>query len=360
MDFIKGMDISMLKELEDLGVAYYTAQRVKKDCLDILKEYDVNAIRLRIWNHPYDVEMNPYGGGTNDYNTTRDLAKRVVEKGMDFFLDFHYSDFWADPGKQIPPKSWVNMGWEELGEAVYQYTYETINNLKKENLMPNMVQIGNEITNGLLWPIGKLSNVENMAHLLNAGIQATKDVSKEIKIMLHLDDGGNNALYRRWFDSILPYELDFDVIGLSYYPFWHGTLEDLSYNLNDISKTYNKDVIVAETAYGFTTKEYGSEAAIFSDELAEKVPYEVSPEGQAHFMNDLMKVIKEVGGERGLGFFYWEPGWVPTPKSFWASEIGKEYIKDDCSGENAWANLALFDFEGVALPALEAIRKFNG
>lgn len=351
------MDISVQNEIEQLGAKYYNCDK-ENDVIQILKDFNVNAIRLRLWCNPYDENNRPYGGGTNDLPTTISLAKRAKHKDMQFLLDLHYSDFWADPGTQIKPKAWKNLSGEALQEAVYKYTFETIKELSDNGVMPDMVQVGNEITNGFLWPDGKFDNIESMTRLLSKGIKAVKDFNSNIKTVIHLDNGGNNKLYRNWFDKISYGNLEFDIIGLSYYPFWHGTLDELIYNMNDISTRYNKDVMVVETAFPFTTEGVKSKATIFTDEHEKTVPYAANKQGQCKFMLDLMKAIKDVDNNRGIGFFYWEPTWININQAYWAKDAGMKYLNNDNTLSNVWSNLALFDFSGNALPALDVIKDF--
>lgn len=357
MDFIKGVDISMLKELEMLGARYFDNGE-ERELMEILKDYGINAVRLRLWHNPYDEDLKPYGGGTNDFITTTELADRIIKNGIEFALDIHYSDFWTDPQKQFKPKAWQKLSEKELEEEVYRYTYEVLNKLRAKGLLPSIVQIGNELTNGFLWPEGKLPNYDGMIRLLKAGIEAVKKVDSNIKIILHLDWGGDNELYRRWFDVATNAGVNFDIIGLSYYPYWHGTLDELEANMNDISKRYDKDVMVVETAYGFTTENCGSKAMVFSKELADKTPFEASKRGQAEYMKELMKRIREVKNGRGKGFFYWEPAWLPIDGTSWAWAAGKRFIGDDSPEGNSWANQGLFDFDGNVLPALKEIKNF--
>ncbi|MCM1087246.1 MAG: glycosyl hydrolase 53 family protein [Muribaculaceae bacterium] len=367
MEFLKGMDISSLKEVESLGGRFYD-HGVEKDVLDILKSYGANAVRLRLWNDPYSEDGKPYGAGGNDLPTTIELAKRAMGKGMKVLLDFHYSDCWADPGKQRVPKAWRGMNLEQLEKAVYDYTKETLETLKEENAFPTLVQVGNEVSNGLLWPYGKTPDYDSMIKLLNAGIRGVRAVDKNIPIMIHLDNGGNNALYREWFDHFMEKGEDFQIIGLSYYPFWHGTLDDLSNNLNDIALRYGKELMLAEVSMGFTMEDYASYEKLEPHErkgmatrpaLVEQVPYPMTKEGQKAYLEDLFARIKQVPGGKVSGFFYWEAAWIPVPGSGWASEEAIAYMEEKGPGGNEWANQALFDYDGNALPALEAIRDFT-
>ncbi len=368
MDFIKGMDLSTLDEVERLGGKFYNKGQVG-DAMTILKEYGMNLLRLRLWNHPYDDAGTSFGAGTCDLPTVMRLARRAKNLGMTWCLDFHYSDFWTDPGKQRIPRAWAHMDVPEMTQAVYTFTADTLKKLADVDLLPDMVAVGNEITNGLLWPLGLKPNWENLVGFINAGIQAVRECNQQIPIMIHLDNGGNNELYRDWFDHYFRYGgNDFDYMGLSYYPFWHGSLADLRNNMNDMAERYHKDMIVAEVSTGFTLEDYQTYEKLPDDrrkgmatkpELAAKVPYPMSPEGQKSFMEDMMELIKGIREGRGKGFMYWEPAWIPVPGSEWASEAAISYMKEKGPGGNEWANQALFDYDGNALPALEAIRDFK-
>lgn len=364
--FIKGMDISTLLEVERLGGKFYK-DGVEMELLSILENYNVNAVRLRLWNNPYSEDGKPYGAGGNDFETTCALAKRALDKHMGFLLDFHYSDFWTDPGKQVIPKAWQGKNVEQLEQAVYEYTKATLQALKDEDAFPTMIQVGNELSNGLLWPYGKVPEYDNIARFVNAGIRGVRAVDPKVPIMIHLDNGGNNELYRTWFDEFMKRGGDFQIIGLSYYPFWHGTLEDLADNMKDIAVRYGKELIVAEVSMGFTMEDYQSYEKLPDEkrkgmatrpELAAKVPYPMTPGGQCGFMQDLMALIKNVPEGKGKGFFYWEPAWIPVEGSGWATEEALEYIQDKGPCGNEWANQALFDYDGNALPALRIIRDF--
>lgn len=356
MRFIKGMDVSMVKELEEHGAAYYLNGE-KKDLFEILKVSGVNLVRLRLWNNPYSESGEAYGGGTNDLNTTIELAKRVIGHGLEFMLDLHYSDFWADPAKQLKPKEWKNLSGSDLQSAVYCYTVDTLCRMKEENLLPSIVQVGNEITNGLLWPDGNIENIEVMALLLKAGMRGVKEVDPSIKILLHLDFGTDNIMYRNWFANIAPYELAFDMIGMSYYPYWNGSIDSLVHNMNDISQTFQKDVLVAETAIGYTTDSLGCQGVIFSEELEKQTGYPATKVGQERFLKDLYDGVRRVKDHRGIGVLYWEPAWLPIPECTWAKQIGCKYMKDTAEVGNSWANQALFDASGNANQALINLEK---
>lgn len=351
MEFIKGMDISMIKELEHSGATYRLNEK-EEDLFHLLKECGTNMVRIRIWPDPYDEKGNSYGGGGNDLQTTIGIAKRTVESGMDFMLDFHYSDFWADPAKQIKPKAWRKLTGEALETAVYLHTVDTLKALKNRKLVPSMVQVGNEITKGLLWPDGYVDRSESMAGLLWAGIKGVREECQEAKIVLHLDFGTDNEMYRQWFDRIAPYRLDYDVIGMSYYPHWNGSLNKLLDNMDDISSRYDKDVLVAETSIGYTTETFGCNGIVYSKEHAEMTGYPATQEGQEAFLRDLFATVRKVKGARGIGVFYWEPAWLPVEGCTWASKSGSIYMKETETAGNAMANMALFDEKGNANSAL--------
>ena len=366
--WIIGMDLSTLPEVERCGGRFFDRGQ-EGDALEILKGYGTNLVRIRLWNDPYSPEGEPYGAGTNDLPCVIGLARRVKAAGLDWLLDFHYSDFWADPGKQRMPKAWVGLDEEGLTRAVYDYTAQVLETLEREDLLPQMVAVGNEISKGLLWPEGKTPNFRAIARLLSAGIRAVRERAPQAQVMLHLDNGGNNQLYRTWFDSYLENGgADFDCIGLSYYPFWHGTPAMLRDNMNDIALRYGKPLIVAEISMGFTMEDYQAWERLPGDRrkgmatkpsLTEHIGYPMTPQGQRDFLQDVMEIIRQVPQGLGRGFIYWEPAWLPVPGSQWANDCAFSYLREPGPGGNEWANQALFDYEGNALPALEAIRDFR-
>lgn len=349
--FFKGADVSMLEELEQHGARYYIDHQ-QKDLFAILAECGMDLIRLRLWNDPYSETGESYGGGGNDLDATVRLARRIRQYGLAFMLDFHYSDFWADPAKQIKPKSWADLHGERLCEAVYHYTKDTLQSLGHEGLLPQMVQVGNEITHGLLWPDGHSDNPEMMMLLLKAGIRAVRETDPSIRIVLHLDFGTDNQLYRKWFSDAEKYGLDFDVIGMSYYPFWNGSVEQLISNMNDISRRFGKDVMVVETSIGFTTNPLGCSGMVYSKELENNTPYPGTKAGQEAFLRALIRAVRNTDDHRGVGVIYWEPAWLPFPDCAWAKPIGCQYMNDKAELGNSWANQALFDERGNANPAL--------
>lgn len=355
MRFVKGMDVSMIKALEGLGASYYL-EGAQKDLFEILADCGTDMIRLRLWCDPYGENGEAYGGGNNDLATTIELAKRIRANKMGFMLDFHYSDFWADPGKQVKPKAWKDLSGSQLQSAVYHYTVNVLEQLSDEKLIPEMVQVGNEITNGLLWPDGYIDHTEEMAGLLAEGIRGVREVCPQAEIVLHLDFGTDNEMYQKWFKGIAPYNLDYDIIGMSYYPHWNGSLDKLLLNMNNISQTFQKDVLVAETAIGYTTDPLGCSGIVFSKEQEQAAGYPATMAGQEAFLRDLYKSVRAVQDGRGIGVFYWEPTWLPIPECTWANQIGSEYMNDKVEAGNSMANQALFDAEGNANTALINLR----
>lgn len=367
-NWIKGMDVSSLLELEECG-GIFTDQGQPGDALKILKDYGMNLIRLRLWNDPYTAGGRPYGAGTNDLPRTMLLARRAKQLCVDWMLDIQYSDFWTDPGKQLLPKAWEGLDADALEQAVYDYTFSVLTVLKESNLMPAIVSVGNELSSGLLWPFGQYPNFDNIARFLSAGIRAVRKTAPSVPVMIHLDNGCRNGLFTDWLDRYFAAGgADFEYIGMSYYPFWHGTMEELRDNMNDLAVRYRKDMIVTETAAGFSLEDYREYEKLPADRrvgpaanaaTVENILYPMTPEGQCRFMTELMQTICQVPEGHGKGFVYWEPAWLPVPGSQWANDDGIAYIHDTRPGGNEWANQTLFDYDGNTLPALKLIRDFE-
>ncbi len=361
---IKGADLSTLPEVEACGGRFYDGPD-PEDAMTILRRHGMNWVRLRLWTDPYSQAGVPYGGGTCDLSRTMAMARRARAQGCRWLLCIHYSDFWADPGKQTVPKRWQGLALPDMEQAVYRYTRSVLDTLTRNGLAPDMVAVGNEITNGLLWPLGKAPDFRAIARLAGAGIRAVREALPAAPVMLHLDAGGNNALYRSWFDRYFAAGgPDFDVIGLSYYPFWHGPMEGLARNMEDLAARYGKDMVVAETSMGFTLEDYGGyeqlaphqrKGMAATPERSRGIGYPMTPAGQRAFLRDLTAVIRAVPAGKCRGFFWWEPAWLPVPGSGWATPDALRYTGEKGPGGNEWANQALFDYSGRALPALLAL-----
>ena len=245
VDQMMGADISFLQELEEKGMKF-SDKGVTKDAIEIIKDHGINYVRLRIFNDPaQDSGYSPKKGFCN-LNYTLQMAKRVKAAGLKLLLDFHYSDYWADPGHQYKPAAWKNLSFTALKKALYDYTKKVMEDLKAQGTTPDMVQVGNEINHGIVWPDGNVANIDQLAQLLCAGTAAVKAVDPTVQMMLHVALGGQNNESVFFIDNMIARGVHFDVIGQSYYPKWHGTLADLDNNLNDLARRYNKDVIVVE------------------------------------------------------------------------------------------------------------------
>ncbi len=333
---ILGADVSSLHKSEDMGGIYRDADGTVGDALQILARHGLNYARLRVWVDPAD--------GYHDREEVLEMALRLRSLSIRLLVDFHYSDDWADPGKQFKPAAWRDYDFEQLRQAVYDHTFDICSSLVAQGTPPDMVQLGNEINAGILWPDGDYNHMDNLAALLTAGYQAVRDSSPSTLVMLHIAEGGSNDIARWFFDSMTRRGVPFDVIGISYYPFWHGSLAELQYNLDDISSRYDRDVIVVETAYPFTDEEDDFLPNIANASMA--IPgYPFTPEGQRAMLRDVMAIVRAVPNGRGLGVFWWDATWTAVTGNGWDST-------DPASG-NAWENQALFDFNDRVLPALD-------
>lgn len=318
-EFQKGMDISFLPELEADGIQIKDFDGRVMEPFDLLVKYGVNAARLRLWNHPENV---PETKGYCNLAHSIAMAKRIKEHKLSFLLDFHYSDYWADPGQQRKPADWANLSFEELKEAVYSFTRDTLLAMQAENVLPDMVQIGNEIRSGLLFPEGELPDYGHMVELVNAGIRGARAVAgaEQMQVMIHLDQGGRYSYLKEWFDkSFGAGLLDFDLIGLSYYPFWHGTYTDLRETMKKLIQEYHKPIMIVETAHAWRKAPNG-----FIDDSQEKIAgIPATPQGQHKVLDLVMNITASMPEEKGCGVYYWEPLCIPRPEgSGWSEHMG--------------------------------------
>ncbi|HSR17295.1 MAG TPA: glycosyl hydrolase 53 family protein, partial [Ignavibacteriaceae bacterium] len=334
--FFKGADVSFIPQIEDLGGAYFL-DSVQTDPLEIFKQNDFNYIRLRLWHLPDD--------GYCGLSKTIEMAERIKNKGLKILLDFHYSDTWADPTTQNKPAAWDSILFQELVDSVYSYTYNVIRKFDSMNVLPDMIQIGNEISHGFLWPDGKVEDsFDNQqwlqfTALLKSGINAVKDASldSDIPVMIHTDRGANNNVCSAFFSNLILFQVPFDFIGLSYYPWWQGTIAELEQNVNDLAVRFNKDIIVAETAYPWTLDKSDS-IKNFVDSTSElDAGYPPTVDGQNSFLTSMIEIIKNIPGGKGRGIFYW----------------GSEYISV-APLNSSWENLTLFNFQGEVLNSIKA------
>jgi arabinogalactan endo-1,4-beta-galactosidase len=305
----KGVDWSSLITEEKAGRTYKNAAGQVQPLENILADNGVNTVRQRIW-------VNPAGGVYNlDYNI--ELGKRAKAANMSVYLNFHYSDNWADPGKQVTPAAWKSLNREALIKKIYDYTKSVMDEFQKNSIPMNLVSIGNEIRPGLLFPVGQLSNedgAKNVAALLKSASKAIKESSftPQPKIMLHIDNGWNWGTQQNWYDTVLAAGLsasDYDVQGVSYYPFYSdkALLSSLASSLNNMAKKYGKEVMVVETDW---PTECPRPAHAFPAD-AKSIP--LSVEGQTKWIKEIAKRVADVPGGKGTGLFYWEPAWISSP-----------------------------------------------
>ncbi|MGA8029646.1 MAG: glycosyl hydrolase 53 family protein [Bryobacteraceae bacterium] len=324
-EYAVGADLSFVKQAEGQGFVFKD-NGVPKPALQMFKDHGYNWIRLRIFNNPVELP--------NNLQYTLNLAQAAKRLGYKLLLDFHYSDTWADPGKQNIPKAWQGMNHAQMVEALFNFTRDTITAFREAGVTPDMVQIGNEITNGMLWPDGKLpANWDNFADFEKAGVagvEAGKGMQPRPQIMIHIDKGGDKVATKIFFDKLESYHVQFDVIGQSYYPWWHGSLDDLRENLIFMSETYKKNIVVVETAYNWKPTEYINNPA----------PFPESPQGQKDFLEELNRIVMSTPHGRGIGLFWWEPAVAPR--------AGGPIV-----------SRGFFDQEGNSLPVLTVFDKFT-
>jgi arabinogalactan endo-1,4-beta-galactosidase len=291
-EYAVGADVSFLRQAEQQGVVFRDNGKGQPG-LSILQQHGYGWVRLRLFHTPTELP--------NDLAYTIALARDAKRLGMKFLLDYHYADGWADPQQQPIPKAWQGKSHAELVQALFEYTRDTIVAFRDAGVLPDMVQIGNEITHGILWPDGKLpENWDNFAQLIYAGINgvdAGRGNGVRPQIMIHIDRGGDVVGTKAFLDRMNAYGVPYDVIGQSYYPWWHGSLNDLRANLTFMANAYSQDIIVVEAAYNWTPTEYRGKPA----------PFPESPEGQRQFLDELNRVVMETPNGHGKGVFWWEP-----------------------------------------------------
>ena len=364
-DFIMGCDVSTVISLEKSGVKYYDYNGEEADLFEILAQSGVNYIRVRVWNDPFDDAGNGYGGGNNDIETACEIGKRAADAGMKLLVDFHYSDFWADPSKQQAPVAWEGMDIETKSAALYEYTKECLTKLNEAGADIGMVQVGNE-TNGKM--CGEKIWM-NIYYLMDAGSRAIRETNPDALVAVHFTNPESVDNMKNYASKLNYYELDYDVFASSYYPYWHGTTENLTSVLSFISETYGKKVMVAETSYAYTLENGDHQGNTIGDEINYEKHYPISVQGQSRALVEVIEAVANIG-EAGLGVFYWEPAWLGVPGetweeqsalweqygSGWASSYSAAYDPDDAGlyyGGTAWDNQAMFDFNGKPLESLK-------
>ncbi|WP_062132227.1 glycosyl hydrolase 53 family protein [Demequina aestuarii] len=366
--WINGVDVSSVLSLEESGVVFRDDSGAEADLFEVLADHGVNWVRVRVWNDPWTADGNGYGGGNTDADRATEIAERATAAGMRVLVNFHYSDFWAHPGQQQLPKAWKDLDTvAERAVAVRAYTAATLQQMDDAGVDIGMVQIGNETTPNASEQIVEVGGWDDFATVVSAGSAAVREVVPDAQVAVHFTnpERGNHPSFAAALDER---GVDYDVFLSSYYPFWHGSLEDLTGSLNTIAQTYDKDVAVAEVSWAYTLEDGdGHQNTV-------RTPYDqysISVQGQALAIRDVMQAVANVENGRGIGTFYWEPAWLPvgTPDqlesnqvlweqygSGWASSYAGEYDPADAGvyyGGSSWDNQALFDFDGRPLESLK-------
>lgn len=300
--FSKGADVGWLSQMEATGYKFYDSTGVEKNCLQILKDHGINTIRLRVFVNPSSDRLS----GHCSKDEVVAMAVQAKNMGMRIMIDFHFSDSWADPGKQTKPAAWATHSFSQLLTDVFDHTTDVLTALKLSEVTPEWVQIGNEISGGMLWPDGKTPNWSQLAQLLNKGYDATKAVDSTIKVVIHIDQGNNNSRCRYFYDNALSNGVRYDMIGLSYYPYWLGsdytvTINDLGDNLIDMASRYGKEVMVVEVGGDYTKVKNTFDMLVA-----------------------VINKVRAIPDNKGLGVIYWEPegekSWSGYQLSCWGSD----------------------------------------
>jgi arabinogalactan endo-1,4-beta-galactosidase len=369
--FILGADVSSLLAVERGGGRFQTASGEPSSALQLLRDAGMGWARLRLWHTPINArdvieggrvvsrQGEAVGGGDNGIETTLALARRLRSQGFKYLLDIHYSDHWADPGKQHKPAAWAALEGPALEMAVHRYTTDVLARLAQQGTPPQMVQIGNEINGGMLWPSGKtwreraderIGGEAAFHALLSAGIRAVREFDRargsHTPVMLHVafsGDGKAREMLERVYGGFEAGGLDYDLIGLSWYPFFHESIRGLRDTLAVLGQRFGKPLILVETSFAWRIDNPGGAPGIFNEGHAKKADWPATPAGQAQFMRDVIAAVASV--PQGLGVFWWEPAWLAVPEAGWRTGDG-----------NGWANQTLFDVDGRPLPALSGLR----
>ncbi|MCD8232324.1 MAG: glycosyl hydrolase 53 family protein [Clostridiales bacterium] len=384
-DFIMGMDISTIVAEYASGVKYYDfngneLETITDFCKFLADDCGVTSIRVRVWNDPYDEEGNGYGAGNCDVDNAVTIAEACYAAGLDMLVDFHYSDFWADPNRQLAPKAWEDYTTDEKAQALYEFTLKSLNTIAETGVTISMVQVGNETSNAIAGV--SYSNIEDMCTLFSAGSKAVREFSASVyydeaavKVAIHVANPNNQEM-TYWAGNLESHNVDYDVLATSYYAFWHGTYENLIDQMTSIIEDYGKQVLVAETSYVYTDQDTDGQgnSVVGDTDLGSDEIYEASVQGQANAIRDVIAAVSEAGG---LGVYYWEPAWITvgditglegdeltaqiaanqeiweTYGSGWASSYASSYdpYSEDYGGSE-WDNQALFGADGKPLASL--------
>lgn len=363
-----GLDLSIQKELNQYKPIYKYEGKEIEPFSFFSNHSSISSIRLRLWMNPYDEKGNPYGGGTNDLDTFLYLAKKANANGMSVLLDFHYSDFWVDPSRQLSPKAWRNKTISEVVELLYKYTKDTLLIAKQNNIDISAIQIGNEITHGIAWPYGDVEQIYNestgggfkgLGMLLKAGCKAAKEIYPNAKRIIHLEHSGSFDM-QDWFFSNLEKEgVEFEVIGESYYPYWHGPFPMFKDCVSRLKEKYQKEIWVVEIGYqyvpypkdhDFSEVRDQKEGDFIPGNINGRIPFAPTKQGQADYFAHMLEICKEIG----VGMvYYWEPTWIGDMLP-WASDAGQRYCGfEPVEAGNVWKIETFFDEKGDANPIVD-------
>lgn len=382
-DPYKGVDVSSVISLENSGVKFYDRNGREQDIFITLKEAGVNTVRVRIWNDPYNSQTHEnYGGGICDVNVAKQIAERCAGADLKLLVDFHYSDFWADPGKQKAPKAWESYSVSQKADAIYKFTFDTLNTLEKTGVDIAMVQVGNETTTGMCGVMLEDYGWSNegwkdLSALFNAGSRAVRDFSPDTKVVLHFTNPEKADNMNYLAKMLSQNKVDYDIFATSYYPYWHGTLDNLTKILTDISHTYGKQVMVAETSWVRTLEDSDGFGQTISsaEKMGNYVSYDVSVKGQSDYLSDIFSAVANVPNGMGVGVFYWEPAWLPVGGkdyfankpvwekygSGWGNYAASEYDSTAISsGGSCIENESLFSNDGIPLDSLYVFQNVHG
>lgn len=363
-DFVNGVDVSSVLALEDSGVVFRDEAGQPADLFDVLADHGITDVRIRVWNDPHDANGNGYGGGSVDVDRAVEIGERATDAGLGVLVDFHYSDFWADPGKQKAPKAWAAMTVAQKAVATKDFTTDALQQMKDAGVDVEMVQVGNETNNG----VAGVTGIADMSKIFSAGSAAVRSVFPEALVAVHFTNPETANRYSGLAAGLAANNVDYDVFASSYYPYWHGTLSNLTSVLKQVADTYGKKVMVAETSWAYTLEDGDGHGNVI-DLPSEATQYPVSVQGQATAVRDVIQAVANVGAA-GIGVFYWEPAWLPVGPpsqleankvlwerdgSGWATSFAGEYDPADAGvwyGGSAWDNQALFAHDGTPLESL--------
>jgi len=371
-DFIRGVDVSSALALERSGVVFRDVAGKPADLFAVLADHGVNSVRVRVWNDPFSAAGKGFGGGNCDINAAIEIGKRATARGISVLLDFHYSDFWADPAKQQEPRAWKGMKLDKKERALYAYTKDCLTKALRAGVDVRMVQIGNETTGTFCGE----KNWINIGRLMNAGSRAVRETAKakkkDIEIAIHFTNPEKDGEYERYVKILEKQKVDYDVFASSWYPWWHGTAENFAAVLSRVAEISGKKVMCAEVSYAYTYENGDFSGNTISEETVCSKPYPITVQGQANAVRDAIAAVAAVG-KKGIGVYYWEPAWLPVPGgdraaqqalwerdgSGWASSYASEYDPADAGkfyGGTSWDNQAMFSFDGRPLASLAVWR----